>query len=150
MCVLFIPYKEHSESSHLRCVSTPSMASSTVISFRQQDFGTLKLFRHLQSRVKQLRAENRIYHGTGLEDVNTLHIEAGNSYKKMVSRLLASKTPAIKLMQNLYRETNRILVWRKHPWDLTSTRSHLVVPGHLLLNRRTVPSLHTPRIMQSL
>ncbi|XP_032899502.1 uncharacterized protein LOC116987523 isoform X3 [Amblyraja radiata] len=74
---------EHSENSHLRCVSTPSMASSTVISFRQQDFGTLKLFRHLQSRVKQLRAENRIYHGTGLEDVNTLHIEAGNSYKKM-------------------------------------------------------------------
>uniref|UniRef100_UPI00398EEE67 uncharacterized protein n=1 Tax=Pristiophorus japonicus TaxID=55135 RepID=UPI00398EEE67 len=71
---------EHSETSHLRSASTPSMASS---SFRQQNFGTLKMLQHLQSRVKQLRAENVVYHGASLEDVSTLHAEAGSLYREM-------------------------------------------------------------------
>ncbi|XP_067861707.1 uncharacterized protein si:ch211-102c2.8 [Heptranchias perlo] len=73
----------HRETAHLRSVSTPSMASSAVASFRQQDFGTLKLLRHLQSRVKQLRAENIIYHGASLEDMSTLQAESGSSCREM-------------------------------------------------------------------
>ncbi|XP_072103752.1 uncharacterized protein [Mobula birostris] len=63
----------HSENLFLRSTSTPSLTSSAIVSLRQQNFGTLKLLRHLQSRVKQLREENRIYRGTGLKDMNTAH-----------------------------------------------------------------------------
>ncbi|XP_067911382.1 trichohyalin isoform X4 [Heterodontus francisci] len=74
---------EHSETSHLRSAFTPSMASSAVVSLRQKDFGTLKLLRHLQSRVKQLRAENITYHGANPKDPDILHVTAGSSYREM-------------------------------------------------------------------
>eukprot|EP00062_Callorhinchus_milii_P022234 gi/632979804/ref/XP_007906676.1/ PREDICTED: trichohyalin-like isoform X3 [Callorhinchus milii] len=73
---------EHGDVSHLRSASTPSMGFPAESSFRQQDFGSLKLLRHLQSRVKQLRAENAIYHSTSLQDVSTLRPETGSSYRE--------------------------------------------------------------------
>ncbi|XP_059844406.1 uncharacterized protein si:ch211-102c2.8 isoform X2 [Hypanus sabinus] len=63
----------HSENLFLQSTPTPSLTSSAIVSLRQQNFGTLKLLQHLQSRVKQLREENRIYHGSGLKDMNTAH-----------------------------------------------------------------------------
>ncbi|XP_072443035.1 uncharacterized protein [Chiloscyllium punctatum] len=71
---------EHIEPSPLWSASTTSVTSSAVISYKQKDFGTLKLLKHLQSRVKQLRAENNIYCGTSLKDGSILHTKTGSSY----------------------------------------------------------------------
>ncbi|XP_058889284.1 plectin-like isoform X2 [Acipenser ruthenus] len=58
---------ERSETAPLRSASTPSL--STAPPPGPQDFSTLKLLRHLQSRVKQLRAENTIYHPGSQDDL---------------------------------------------------------------------------------
>ncbi|XP_069789523.1 inner centromere protein [Narcine bancroftii] len=71
---------EHSESSPFQLVSTPK-TSSRDIPLRQKDFGTMKLFRHLQNRVKQLQAENLIHHGTGLKPLCTVHGDMGSLHK---------------------------------------------------------------------
>uniref|UniRef100_H3BAP2 Uncharacterized protein n=1 Tax=Latimeria chalumnae TaxID=7897 RepID=H3BAP2_LATCH len=70
------------ETSHLRCASSPSL--DAVSSPGHHDFGTLKLLRHLQSRVKQLRAENSIYQGGSMENLSSLAGELGDSYREMV------------------------------------------------------------------
>ncbi|KAG8456206.1 hypothetical protein GDO86_002122 [Hymenochirus boettgeri] len=59
--------------SHTRSASSPSL---NVVG-AQHDFGALKILRNLQGRVRELRTENRAYHGGSMEDLNDL----GNSYK---------------------------------------------------------------------
>ncbi|XP_059511107.1 centrosomal protein of 131 kDa-like [Stegostoma tigrinum] len=76
---------EHTEPSPSWSASTTSVTSSAVISCRQKDFGTLKLLKHLQSRVKQLRAENNIYCGTSLKDVSILHTMTDSSCRETTS-----------------------------------------------------------------
>nr|XP_014340656.1 PREDICTED: A-kinase anchor protein 9-like isoform X1 [Latimeria chalumnae] len=76
------------ETSHLRCASSPSL--DAVSSPGHHDFGTLKLLRHLQSRVKQLRAENSIYQGGSMENLSSLAGELGDSYREM-SRVMPNR-----------------------------------------------------------
>ncbi|XP_048467270.1 calponin homology domain-containing protein DDB_G0272472 [Rhincodon typus] len=80
---------EHTEPSPSWSASTTSVTSSAVISCRQKDFGTLKLLKHLQSRVKQLRAENNIYCGTSLNDVSILHTTTDSSCTETMSSSLS-------------------------------------------------------------
>ncbi|XP_069038382.1 rootletin isoform X3 [Lepisosteus oculatus] len=57
---------ECADAGHLRSASSPSLCASASAAPAQPDLGSLKLLRHLQSRVKQLRAENSLLPGRGL------------------------------------------------------------------------------------
>ncbi|XP_063310237.1 trichohyalin-like [Pelobates fuscus] len=62
-------------SSHLRSASTPSLNGVSV----QHDFGALKILRNLQGRVRELRADRRVYRGASMEDLSMLRSDLGNS-----------------------------------------------------------------------
>ncbi|XP_041078596.1 trichohyalin-like isoform X2 [Polyodon spathula] len=74
---------ERCETAPLCSASTPSL--STAPPTGPQDFSTLKLLRHLQSRVKQLRAENSIYHPGSLDDM-------AGSYRETI-RMMPERLP---------------------------------------------------------
>ncbi|XP_041083533.1 trichohyalin-like isoform X2 [Polyodon spathula] len=74
---------ERSETAPLRSASTPSL--STPPPSGSQDFSTVKLLRHLQTRVKQLRAENTIYHQGSLD-------ELAGSYRETI-RMMPERLP---------------------------------------------------------
>ncbi|OCU02162.1 trichohyalin isoform X3 [Xenopus laevis] len=70
--------QEGRENSHLRSSST----SSLNVVGAQHDFGALKILRNLQGRVKELRTDNRLYHGGSMEDLNLLRTDLGSPYKQ--------------------------------------------------------------------
>ncbi|CAH2296014.1 Hypothetical predicted protein [Pelobates cultripes] len=63
------------ENSHLRSASTPSLNGVSA----QHDFGALKILRNLQGRVRELRADRRVYRGASMEDLSMLRSDLGNS-----------------------------------------------------------------------
>ncbi|KAM4808194.1 uncharacterized protein WCC33_004029 [Rhinophrynus dorsalis] len=67
---------EGRENSHLRSASTPSLNGVGA----PHDFGALKILRNLQGRVRELRADNRMYHGGSMEDLSLLRTDLGNSH----------------------------------------------------------------------
>ncbi|PIO27656.1 hypothetical protein AB205_0040430, partial [Aquarana catesbeiana] len=69
--------QERRENSHLRSASTPSLNGNAS----QHDFSALKILRNLQGRVKELRADNRPYHGGSMEDLTMLRTDLGHSYR---------------------------------------------------------------------
>ncbi|XP_040201148.1 trichohyalin-like isoform X2 [Rana temporaria] len=68
---------ERRENSHLRSASTPSLNGNAS----QHDFSALKILRNLQGRVRELRADNRPYHGGSMEDLTMLRTDLGHSYR---------------------------------------------------------------------
>ncbi|KAM5192080.1 uncharacterized protein ACMZJ9_005519 [Mantella aurantiaca] len=69
---------ERKENPHLRSASTPSLNGNTL----QHDFSALKILRNLQGRVRELRADNRTYHGGSMEDLTMLRTDLGPSYRE--------------------------------------------------------------------
>ncbi|KAM4707132.1 uncharacterized protein O3C94_003672 [Discoglossus pictus] len=70
--------QERREISHLRSSSTPSLNGAAV----QHDFGALKILRHLQGRVRELRSDTRVSHAGSMEDLTMLRTDLGNSYRE--------------------------------------------------------------------
>ncbi|XP_053556468.1 trichohyalin-like [Bombina bombina] len=66
------------ENSHLRSVSTPSLNGAAV----QHDFGALKILRHLQGRVRELRTDNKPSHGISMDDLTMQRTDMANSYRE--------------------------------------------------------------------
>ncbi|XP_075424141.1 uncharacterized protein LOC142464666 isoform X2 [Ascaphus truei] len=69
---------ERRENLHLRSASTPSLTGVAA----QHDFGALKILRHLQGRVRELRTDNRLCHASSLENLSMRRTEPGNSYRE--------------------------------------------------------------------
>lgn len=67
----------------MRSASTPSLNGNAS----QHDFSALKILRNLQGRVRELRADNRPYHGGSMEDLTMLRTDLGHSYRDKVSNL---------------------------------------------------------------
>ncbi|KAM9329617.1 uncharacterized protein PAF06_004562 [Gastrophryne carolinensis] len=69
---------ERKENSHLRSISTPSLNGAAA----QHDLSALKILRNLQGRVRELRADNRPYHGGSMDDLTMLRTDLGSSYRE--------------------------------------------------------------------
>ncbi|XP_063820343.1 trichohyalin-like [Pseudophryne corroboree] len=69
---------ERRENSHLRSASTPSLNGPVS----QHDSSALKILHNLQGRVRELRTDNRLYHGGSMDDLSRLRTDLGNSYRE--------------------------------------------------------------------
>ncbi|XP_039625843.1 trichohyalin isoform X1 [Polypterus senegalus] len=74
--------KKQNKNTNLRSASSPSL--TTTSSTGHQEFGTLKLLQHLKNRVKQLRAENTLYHGSSLDNLASVHEDFSGTYREMM------------------------------------------------------------------
>ncbi|XP_075034766.1 uncharacterized protein LOC142097042 isoform X4 [Mixophyes fleayi] len=69
---------ERKENSHLRSASTPSVNGAVS----QHDYSAIKILRNMQGRVRDLRTDNRVYHGGSMDDLSMLRTDLGNSYRE--------------------------------------------------------------------